>query len=251
MKNKLNPNKKIYFASDFHLGDHISGNKEREIKIISWLEDIKRDAKCIYLLGDIFDFWFEYKKVIPKGFVRILGKFAELTDSGIEINFVVGNHDLWAKDYLYNECGINIHHKQLEFSINEKYFFIAHGDNLGNSKRSLKILKFIFKNKFCQWMFSKIHPDLSFKIAHKWSKFSRKNGENPNYLGPNNEHLQIFCKNHSEKNPHINYYMMGHRHLPLMVKISKNVTYCNTGDWITNFSYFEFNGKEIKIKYYK
>ena len=183
---------KIYFASDFHLGYHISDSLSREKKIVSWLDSIKKDAKSIYLIGDIFDFWFEYKNVVPKGFVRLLGKIAELTDSGIGVHIIVGNHDLWMKDYLRKECGVKIHHEPITINEDNKTIFIGHGDGLGPGEKSYKIINKIFKNKICQWLFARIHPNTALKIAHFWSKNSRENGETPNYLGKEKEFLEQF-----------------------------------------------------------
>ena len=153
---------KIYFASDFHLGtpNRVESHK-REKQIVQWLSEIEKDAKAIYLVGDIFDFWFEYKSVIPKGFARTFGKLAEISDMGIAIHFFVGNHDLWVNDYFKMELNIEVHHNPKEFLINNKKFFIGHGDGLGPKDKSFKLLKKIFTNSFCQFLFRCIHPDLS------------------------------------------------------------------------------------------
>ena len=242
---------KIYFASDFHLGaPNIDESRNREKKIISWLDHIKRDAKSIYLIGDIFDFWFEYKMVVPKGFVRLLGKLAELTDDGIGIHLIVGNHDLWMNDYLEEECGIRIHHDPIKIKENNKNIYIAHGDDIGSNNKSFNILKRIFKNKTCQWLFARLHPNTAIKIAHKWSHHSRLRGTTPPYLGTTKEHQEKFCKEHHKKNPDIDFYILGHRHLPLNINIEKNCKYINTGDWIDHFSYAVLEKENVELKYF-
>jgi len=219
----------------------------RENIIISWLDSIKDNAKSIYLLGDVFDFWFEYKRVVPKGFVRILGKFAELTDSGTNIHIIVGNHDLWMKDYLYKECNIKIHHKPIEINENNKTLFIGHGDGLGPGEKSYKFMKKIFTNKTCQWLYSSLHPNIGLKLAHFFSKKLKE--ESPEYLGTDKEYLEKFCKTHYQNNPEINFYIFGHRHLPLDIKISDNCRYINTGDWMNYFSYAVFENENIELQY--
>ena len=240
---------KIYFASDFHLGYHVNDSRNREKKILKWLDVIKKDAKSIYLIGDIFDFWFEYKSVIPKGCVRLLGKIAEITDSGVEINIIVGNHDLWMKDYLVNECGVKIFHKPIKIKVSDKTIFLGHGDGLGPGQYKFKFLKKVFKNKFCQWLFSKIHPNIALRLAHYWSKYSREHSESPKYLGSEKEFIEQFCKNHLKNNPEINFYIFGHRHLPLEKKINESCQYINTGDWINHCSYAVYHDEKILLKY--
>lgn len=241
---------KIYFASDFHLGSHISGSLEREKKIVSWLDYIKKDAKSIYLIGDIFDFWFEYKNVVPKGFVRLLGKIAELTDSGIGVHIIVGNHDLWMKDYLRKECGVKIYHEPITIKEDNKTIFIGHGDGLGPGEQSFKIIKKIFKNRICQWLFARIHPNTALRLAHFWSKSSRENGETPNYLGKEKEILEKFCIKHQKDNSEIDFYVLGHRHLPLEIDINESCRYINTGDWLNHYSFAIFEKENISLKYY-
>ncbi len=223
----------------------------RENLIISWIDSIKDNAKSIYLLGDIFDFWFEYKRVVPKGFVRLLGKFAEITDSGTNIHIIVGNHDLWMKDYLYKECNIIIHHKPIKIKENNKTIFIGHGDGLGPGEKSYKFMKKIFSNKTCQWLYSCLHPNIGLKLAHFFSKTLKLKGESPEYLGTEKEYLEQFCKTHYQNNPEINFYIFGHRHLPLDIKISDNCRYINTGDWINHFSYAVFEKENIELQYIK
>lgn len=247
----MNKNK-IYFASDFHLGTpNIEESRLREKQIVSWLDDIKKDAKSVYLIGDIFDFWFEYKEVVPKGFVRLLGKIAELTDSGIGVHIIVGNHDLWMKDYLIKECGVKIYYEPIQINEKNKTIFIGHGDGIGPGEKSFKLIKKIFTNKTCQWLFSRIHPNTAIKIAQNWSRKSRENGETPDYLGSENEYLEQFCISHKKDNPKVDYYVFGHRHLPLEIDITNDCKYINTGDWINHFSYAVFDEKEkINLNYF-
>ena len=243
--------KKIYFASDFHLGvpTHAESLK-REKKIISWLDEIKEDAKSIYLLGDIFDFWFEYKAVVPKGFVRLLGKLAELSDNGTDIFLIKGNHDLWMYDYLPKEVGVQIIEDKTILSENGKKIFLAHGDGLGPGDFGYKMIKKIFTNKMCQWLFTRLHPNFGLGIAHFWSKRSRiANNKNPEqFLGEEKEWLVSYCKEKQKENP-VDYYIFGHRHLPLEIEIDTKAKYINLGDWIHHNSYAVFDGENLILEY--
>ncbi len=245
------PNKK-YFASDFHLGLFPEENsRKRERIIVDWLDDIKKDAKSIYLVGDIFDFWWEYKKVIPKGFTRFLGKIAELTDQGIEVYFFTGNHDIWLKDYLARETGIKIIRQPLITNIDGKKFYIAHGDGLGPGELDYKFLKFIFKNPVLQWLYARLHPNFSFKLAHMWTKSSRySRGFNEELKNEDKEKLIIFARSILKKE-HFDYFIFGHRHIPIELKLSDLTTYYNLGDWITNFTYVVFDGEKASLKRYR
>ena len=247
------PKNKIYFASDFHLGvpNHVE-SLEREKKIIQWLDSIKPEAKSIYLLGDIFDFWFEYKTVVPKGFVRLLGKLAELTDNGTDIYLIRGNHDLWMYDYLPKEVGVQIIDDKTILEENGKRIFLAHGDGLGPGDFGYKIIKKIFSNSLCQWLFARIHPNFGFGIAHFWSKRSRlvNNKNHEEFLGENKEWLISYCKQNQKENP-VDFYIFGHRHLPLQITIDQSSEYINLGDWIQYFSYAQFDGENLELKYYQ
>ena len=240
---------KIYFASDFHLGS--PNHKEslsREKKICDWLDSIKKDAKEIYLVGDVFDFWFEYKHAIPKGFERFKGKLAELTDGGVKIHFFPGNHDLWTFGYLEQELGLIVHHKPLITTINEKTFYITHGDGLGPSSIKYKILKLFFTNSISQWLFSKIHPDLGITLAYLWSKKSRKKGGQIN-----KEKLKKDLVAYSKKilvNTDINYFIFGHIHEPIEIELTPSAKYINLGDWINHFSFLEFQNSNLLFKYF-
>jgi len=241
---------KIYFASDFHLGiPNLSESHKREKFIVNWLTEIEKDAKAIYLVGDIFDFWFEYKKVVPKGFVRLLGKLAELTDNGIMVHFLVGNHDLWANDYLEKEIGIIIHHKPIIIEEQNKKIFIGHGDSLGNGDFLYKLLRKIFTSKICQFLFARIHPNFGLSLAHNWSKNSRKKYEAP-FKGKEQETLYKFCQE-NEKTNSLDYYVFGHRHIPLELNINHQTIYINLGEWLSSNSYAELEKGKISLKYYK
>ena len=242
---------KIYFASDLHLG---VPNKEkslvREKLFVQWLDEIKTDAEAIFLVGDIFDFWFEYKKAVPKGYVRLLGKLAEISDSGIPIHIFTGNHDMWLFDYLEDEINAHIYREPIEVSLKGKSFFIGHGDGLGPGDNGYKLIKKIFKNKLCQWLFERIHPNLGISIAQYWSKKSRiANGEKDEKYYGEKEWLTQFC-NEKIKTNDINFFIFGHRHLPLEVDLGNNITYINLGEWVNYKSYAVFDGKNLELKRY-
>lgn len=249
----MNTKTNIYFASDFHLGaPNDEESLKREKNIVRWLDEIKVDAKEIYLVGDIFDFWFEYKHAIPKGFVRLQGKIAELTDAGIPVYAFTGNHDMWMFDYLPKELGIKLLKGNITRTYNGKKFFIGHGDGLGPGDYGYKFIKKVFANKLCQWAFARIHPNIGMGIGNYWSKKSRKvNAENDEkFLGEENEWLAIFAKDYLKKE-NIDYFVFGHRHLPLEIKLNEKSTYINLGEWIKYNSYAVFDGNELKLKYYK
>ena len=242
--------KKVFFASDFHLGaPDEKTSKLREEKIIRWLSSIQDEAEAIFLVGDIFDFWFEYDKVIPKGFIRFLGKLAELRDKNIPIIFFTGNHDLWMKDYFTKELGIPIHHHPIELVIENKKFLIGHGDGLGPGDNTYKLLKKGFMNPFLQWVFKWLHPDLGIRIAQGWSGKSRISNieKNENEFKGNQEWLWEYCKG-INKNTHFDYYIFGHRHLPLELEVGKSSTYINLGEWVSQFTFGEFDGKKMLLK---
>ncbi len=240
----------IYFASDFHLGVP-SHDKSlvREKKIVRWLSSIAHNAKEIYLVGDVFDFWFEYKYVAPKGFIRLLGKIAELSDAGVTIHLFTGNHDMWLKNYLPQELGIHVHREPVVRTYGGKTFFIGHGDGLGPGDARYKFLKACFSSPFLQWCFERLHPNLSFGIAHYWSRKSRiaTGTDDSRFLGEDKEWLMSFCKDELKKQ-HIDYFIFGHRHLPLDLKPSPDSRYINLGEWINYFTYAEFDGSELSLK---
>ena len=248
---KTSENKKVYFASDLHLGaPTATASATREKKFVAWLDEIKKDAEAIFLLGDLFDFWFEYKTVVPKGFVRTLGKLAEIRDSGISIYFFVGNHDLWMNDYFEKELNIPVYHKPQVFNINNKFFFIGHGDGLGPEDKGYKRMKKVFTFPLFKWMFRWLHPDLGVKLGQYMSIKNKviSGDEDANYLGDEKEWLVQYCKRKLSET-HYDYFVFGHRHLPLEIKLQENSTYINLGDWIQYFTYGEMD-KNFDLKKY-
>jgi len=245
----VKPGKKIYFASDFHLGvPTYEKSLEREHKIVKWLDSIKADAEELYLLGDVFDFWFEYRTVVPRGYVRLLGKLAELSDSGIKIHYFTGNHDMWTFDYLEKELNVIIYRAPIEISYNGKAFYIGHGDGLGPGDHGYKFIKKVFASKVCQWLFARLHPNFGIGIANYFSKKSRiaTGTTDEKFLGEEKEWLVIYSKEILAKK-HFDYLIFGHRHLPLDIKIDSS-RYINLGDWIQYFTYGVFDGAEFELK---
>lgn len=244
---------KIYFVSDVHLGaPALKNNREREQLFVQWLDEIKQDAEALFLMGDIFDFWFEYRKVVPKGFTRVLGKVAEMADSGIDIHFFTGNHDIWTFGYLEEELGITIHRKEYKTEFSGKKFFLAHGDGLDPFDKGYHLLKKLFTNQPLQWLFARLHPNFAFRIAHNWSKHSRiSNGIMADgYQGDEKEGLYVFA-NSVLGQEHFDYFVFGHRHLLVEKPIGKSSSFINLGDWINYFSFGVFNGDKFELKEYK
>ncbi len=252
MNRQIKAGKKIYFASDFHLGAPNHGKSlERERKIVAWLDEISRDAEIVFLVGDLFDFWFEYKRVVPKGFVRLLGKLAQMSDSGIEIIVFTGNHDMWMNDYFETELGIKTYRKPQDFVFNNKTFHIGHGDGLGPGDYSYKFLKLIFENPITKFLFNRVlHPNLGLFLGSTWAKNSwskhDKECEIERFKGEEKEFLIQYCKAIEVKHHH-DYYIFGHRHLKMDFQISQNSRYINLGDWIVFDSYAVFDGIELKL----
>ena len=245
-------NKKVYFASDQHLGAPTAETSfPREKKFVAWLDEVKKDAEAIFLLGDLFDFWFEYKTVVPKGFVRVLGKLAEIKDSGIPIYFFVGNHDLWMNDYFEKELNIPVYHKPQEFLIDNKTFFIGHGDGLGPEDKGYKRMKKVFTFPLFKWMFKWLHPDLGVKLGQYMSVKNKmiSGDEDAKFLGKENEWLVQYCKRKLEEK-HYDYFVFGHRHLPLEIELQENSKYVNLGDWIQYFTYGIFKEQDLFLKKY-
>ena len=243
---------KIYFLADAHLGSKSHADSvETERKLCRWLDEVKCDAAVIFLMGDIFDYWYEYRYVVPKGFTRVLGKLAELTDAGIEIHFFAGNHDLWLGDYLSDECGMILHFEPLITELYGKKFFLAHGDGLGDNSRSFLFLRKVFHSKFLQKCFSAIHPRWTIPLAHAWSNSSRGNRGVVPYMGEEREHLILFAKEKLKEMPDINYFIFGHRHILLDLPIAAESHVIILGDWISLFSYAEFDGESLQLKQYK
>ncbi|QAA82335.1 UDP-2,3-diacylglucosamine diphosphatase [Aequorivita sp. H23M31] len=242
--------KKIYFSSDNHLGaPTMVESMPREKIFVKWLDTIKDDAHTIFLLGDLFDFWFEYRTVVPKGFVRTLGKLAELRDSGIQIYFFVGNHDLWMNDYFETELNIPVFHKPMEFVFNEKTFFIGHGDGKGPGDKGYKRMKKVFINPVSKWFFRWLHPDIGVRVAQHLSVKNKliSGDDDKEFLGEEKEWLAQYSKRKLE-NKHYDFFVFGHRHLPMEIKIADNSTYFNLGDWINHFTYGVFDGEKFELK---
>jgi len=243
---------KIFFISDVHLGSSTFGDSlTREKLLVRWLDSIKEEAKVLYLLGDIFDFWFEYKQAVPRGFTRFLGKLGELSDAGVEIHYFIGNHDVWVFDYLPDEIGLTLHKEPLITEIDGKIFYMAHGDGQGDYSASFKFIRKIFHNKICQFLFRLLHPDLGIKLAHLWAEHSRqKELIRPSlpFLGEHKEHLVLFAKSYIEKHPETDCLIFGHRHIPMDLMLTPKNRIMIIGDWMQNFSYIVYDGKELVHK---
>ncbi len=245
--------KKIFFLSDFHLGaPNPAESLVREKKIIRFLDEIKQQASAIFIVGDLFDFWYEYKNVVPKGYVRILGKLAEITDAGIPIHFFVGNHDMWMKNYFQTELNIEVYFEPKGFIFEGKKFLIGHGDGLGPGDEGYKFLKKIFRNKFCQSLFGALPPNIGIGLADYFSRKSRaKTGKtNEVFLGEDKEWLVTYSKELLQQQ-HYDFFIFGHRHLPLDIQLNDNSKYINLGDWIQYFTYAVFDGENVSLEYYK
>ncbi|NNC85682.1 MAG: UDP-2,3-diacylglucosamine diphosphatase [Bacteroidia bacterium] len=239
---------KIYFLSDFHLGiPNEKASKEREMKIVEWLDSILPDVEELFILGDVFDFWFEYKTVVPRGYVRILGKLAEIADAGIPIHYFTGNHDMWTFDYLTKEIGVKLYREPITREIGGKKFYIGHGDGLGPGDQGYKFIKKVFANKICQWLFARLHPNFGIGLANYWSRRSRgATGIEEKYLGDDKEWLYIYCKDMLKKE-HFDYFVFGHRHLPINKNLGQGSTYINLGDWISFYTYAVFDGEKLEL----
>ena len=250
---QISSNKKIYFASDQHFGAPTPElSFPREQKFVAWLDQIKGDAEAIFLLGDLFDFWFEYKTVVPKGFVRVLGKLAEIRDSGIPIYFFVGNHDLWMNGYFQKELNIPVYHENQEYTFGDKTFLIGHGDGKGPSDNGYKRMKKVFTNPFFKGLFKWLHPDLGVKLGQYLSVKNKliSGDEDVKFLGEDNEWLILYSRRKLETK-HYNYLVFGHRHLPLKINVGENSEYVNLGDWISYFTYGVFDGETFELKTFK
>ena len=244
---------KIYFASDHHLG---APDREtslvRERLFVKWLDEIKPKATALYILGDLFDVWYEYKEVVPKGYVRVLGKLAELADAGISIHYFVGNHDMWMIDYLEKEIGANVYFHPKVMELGTKRFFIGHGDGLGPKDKSYKRMKKVFRNPFFQWLYRWLHPDLGIPFARYLSLKNKliSGSKDLIYDGPDREWLVQYAKR-KLKSEHFDYFVFGHRHLPLEISLNDKSTYINLGDWITHYTYGVFDGNTLLLKHWK
>lgn len=249
----ISEGKKVYFASDNHLGaPTMEQSMPREKKFVAWLDEIKTDAGAIFLLGDLFDFWFDYKTVVPKGFTRTLGKLAEISDSGIPIYYFVGNHDLWMNGYFEEELGIPVFHKPQQYTINGTSFFIGHGDGLGPHDKGYKRMKKLFTNPVAKWFFRWMHPDIGVKVAQYFSVKNKliSGDEDAQFLGEDKEWLVQYAKRKLDTQ-HYDHFIFGHRHLPLEIDLNEKSKYTNLGDWIQYYTYGVFDGKKLSLEEFK
>ncbi|MDR1097175.1 MAG: UDP-2,3-diacylglucosamine diphosphatase [Tannerella sp.] len=250
------PPKKIYFASDIHLGNrYLENPADTEKKLVRWLDGIKTDAIAVYFLGDVFDYWYEYKYVVPRGQIRFLGKLAELSDLGIEIHLFTGNHDIWMFDYFTKEFGAVIHREPLTVDLLGKNFFLGHGDEVGRRPPGYRILQALFRNRLCQILYAAVHPRWTFGFARRWSLSSRKNGLTPEKLkeaqARNTKALEEFARSHLRTHPGINFFLFGHLHLLADTALTPESRLLIIGDWMHHFSYAEWNGKKLELKQFR
>ncbi|TDB58692.1 UDP-2,3-diacylglucosamine diphosphatase [Arundinibacter roseus] len=255
----LKSGRKLYFASDFHLGaPSPEASRYRERTIVRWLESIRADAQVIFLVGDIFDFWFEYKHAVPKGYVRLLGALAELADEGIELVFFTGNHDMWMSDYFSTELGATIFRQPVRYEITGvqgsiQHLLVGHGDGLGPGDAVYKQLKKVFANPLAKWSFRQLHPDVGIRIANGWSRRSRisniKKGEEK-FMGEDREWLYLYCQEVEQLLPH-DYYIFGHRHLPLDLRLNATSRYINLGEWVNQQTFGVYDGKNLELLTFK
>ena len=246
--------KNVYFLSDAHLGSWaIPHARTQERRLVRFLDSIKHKASAVYLLGDMFDFWFEYRMVVPRGFTRFLGKLSELTDSGVEVHYFAGNHDLWTWDYLVEECGVILHREPMTLSLADKTFYIGHGDGLGDPDPRFRFIRSIFHSPLCQWLFRWLHPDLGMRFGLNWAKHSRLahgEGGDPPYLGEDKEHLVLYAKDYLRSHPDVNYFLFGHRHIELDLMLSDQCRMVILGDWISQYTYAVFDGEHLYMENY-
>ena len=247
--------KKIYFASDAHLGLDLDGHPiDREKKLVRWMDRIKPTAKAVYFVGDMFDYWFEYRDVVPKGYTRFIGKMAEFVDSGIPVHLFIGNHDIWMFDYFQKEVGATVYYDSLEVVLDGKNFYIAHGDGLGDPSLMFRFLRSFFRNKFCQRLYKTIHPRLTVPFGYAWSNHNRRKkigSEGENYLGEDKEYLVEFSKKYRLSHP-IDYFVYGHRHIILDLSIDDDKSrVIILGDWIDKFSYGVWDGTLFSIEVFQ
>lgn len=252
--------KSVYFISDAHLGSRaLKHTRQQERRLCRFLDEIKDRAQAVYMLGDMFDFWFEYKNVVPKGYTRFLGKVSELTDMGVEVHFFTGNHDIWCGDYLTKECGVVMHYSPVTLEIADRTFYIGHGDGLGDPDWKFRILKRVFHNRFCQWAFSWLHPTLGVEFGLRWAKHSRERhepslqdgrGGDPGYMGEDKEYLVLYAKDYLKAHPDVNFFVFGHRHIELDLLLTKESRLMILGDWITQCTYAVWDGEHMSMENY-
>ena len=246
--------KNIYFLADAHLGSlAIPHQRTQERRLVRFLDSIKHKASAIYLLGDMFDFWNEYKYVVPKGYTRFLGKISELTDMGVEVHYFTGNHDIWTYGYLEKECGVLLHTQPETVEIYDKIFFLAHGDGLGDPDAKFKFLRKMFHNRTCQKLLNFVHPWWGMQLGLNWAKHSRlkrADGKEAPFMGEDKEYLILFTKEYMKNHSNIDYFIFGHRHIELEMKMSRKTELVILGDWIWQFTYAVFDGEHMFIQQY-
>jgi UDP-2,3-diacylglucosamine hydrolase len=243
---------KLYFASDFHLGTGTYAKyREREARLVRWLDSIKHDAAEVFLMGDVFDFWFEYRTVVPRGFIRFLGKLAELSDAGVKLYFFKGNHDMWMFDYFEKELRATIISNELEIERSGKKFYLHHGDGLGPGDTFYKILKKIFRSGFCQWLFARLHPNFGVGIANYWSRHSRIANEKDEDHKPGQQEWLVIYSQELLKTKFYDYLLFGHRHMPQDIALNDKSRYINLGEWVIRNSYAVFDGKDLTLHYFE
>lgn len=269
--------KKIYFISDAHLGSWgIDHARMQERRLVRFLDEIKPQAKAVYLLGDMFDFWYEWRYVVPRGYTRFLGKLSELTDAGVEVHYFTGNHDIWMYGYLEQECGVTLHRRPATVELYNKVFYLAHGDGLGDPDREFRFLRAVFHNTVCQRLFSMLHPRLSMWFGMTWARHSRLkrvrqqesagaagtrfNGDTttplnssgePEYMGEDREHLVVYTKEYIHTHPDVDFYIYGHRHIELDLMLTAGKRMMIIGDWISQFTYAVFDGEHLLMSEYE
>ncbi len=246
--------KNVYFISDAHLGSlAIPHGRQHERRLVRFLDEIKEKAQAVYMLGDMFDFWYEYRMVVPRGYTRFLGKVSELTDMGVEVHYFTGNHDIWCLDYLEKECGVILHRQPVAMELGDKVFYMAHGDGLGDPDLKFRMLRTVFHSRLCRTLFSCIHPRWAVQFGLSWAKHSRMKrdgvGEEP-YMGEDKEYLVRFAKSYLQSHPEVNCFMFGHRHIELDLMLSRQSRLMILGDWITQFTYAVFDGEHLYMENY-
>ena len=249
----------IYFISDAHLGSRaLQHGRQQERRLVRFLDDIKDKAQAVYMLGDMFDFWFEYPTVVPRGYTRFLGKVSELTDNGVEVHFFTGNHDIWCTDYLEQECGVILHREPVTLELADKLFYLAHGDGLGDPNRTFRLLRYIFHNKVCQALFRWVHPTIGMNFGLEWARHSRlkhepslqQDARGQEYLGEEKECLVRYAKEYLQLHPNVNYFLFGHRHIELDLYLTRQCRMLILGDWITQCTYAVYDGEQLYLENY-
>ena len=246
--------KNIYFLSDAHLGSWaVPHQRQQERRLVRFLDSIKEKAAAIYLLGDMFDFWYEYRHAVPRGYTRFLGKLSELCDMGVEVHYFTGNHDIWAYEYLQRECGVVLHKQPQTIELYGKTFFLAHGDGLGDPSKSFKLIRSVFHNRLCQHLFSMIHPRWGIALGQTWARHSyikHKENDEPVYMGEEREFLVRYAKQYIGDHPNIDCFIFGHRHIELDIKVERRARLIILGDWISQFSYAVYDGEHLFLEQY-